>query len=85
MYVGMENIQNGQELNEAAIATLPERFPEPIRLCLHVRGDQVELWRFWASHKFANMDLIVNGTQKFSAFTFKNSADMAIATNAMAD
>ena len=85
LYVDMENIQNGQELIESTIATWPSHFPKPIRLCLHVRGDQVELWRLWAEDKFGDMNVIVTGTQKFSASTSKNSADMAIATNAMAD
>ena len=86
LYVDMENIQSSpQELIEAAIDTWPGWFPEPILLSLYVRADQAELWRLWATDRFDTLDVMVRGTQRFSASTSKNSADIAIATNAMAD
>ena len=35
--------------------------------------------------KFSNMKIVVNGTQHFSMSSTKNSADIAMATNAIAD
>ncbi len=52
---------------------------------LYVRADQAELWRLWAFGKFRNLDVVVKGTQHFSMSSTKNSADIAMATNAIAD
>ena len=86
LYVDVENLQNsGQELIATTIETWPDWFPKPIRLTLNVPSHSVELWRLWAGDRFDYMDVVVRGTQRFSASTSKNSADMAIATTAMAD
>ena len=85
LYVDIENIQNSQELIEAAIDTWPDRFPKPTRLCLHVRADQVDLWQLWATSKFERLEVTVAGIQKFSGSKSKNTADIAIATSALAD
>ena len=45
----------------------------------------MELWRLWAASHFQTLDVDVNGIQHFSTYSSKNSADIAIATNAMAD
>ncbi len=50
-----------------------------------LEAGQVELWRLWASSRFTDLEVVVNGTQHFSMSATKNSADIAIATNAMAD
>ena len=43
------------------------------------------MWRLWATSLFTDPEVKVNGTQHFSLSSSKNSADIAIATNAMAD
>ena len=63
----------------------PDTAPTPSRLTLYVRADQVELWRLWAVDQFSNVQVIVKGIQHFSRDSSKNSADIAIATNAIAD
>ena len=85
LYVDVENIQDDRGLIESAINTWPDRFPKPTRLWLSVPADMVEMWRLWAADRFEDVDVIVEGIQRFSGSTSKNTADMAIATSAMAD
>ena len=86
LYVDMENLQaDGQSLLQALMDHWPEKLPAATRLMLYVRADQTELWRLWATNQFANVEVVVHGTQHFSMSSTKNSADIAIATNAMAD
>ena len=86
LYVDMENLQvEGQSMVQSLIENWPDKVPAVTRLTLYVRADQTELWRLWATSQFANMELIVHGTQHFSMSSTKNSADIAIATSAMAD
>ena len=86
IYVDMENLQaDGQSLLQALMENWPEELPVASRLTLYVRADQTELWRLWATSQFAHVDVVVHGTQHFSMSATKNSADIAIATNAMAD
>ena len=86
LYVDMENLQaDGQSLLQSLMDHWPEKLPAATRLTLYVRADQTELWRLWATNQFANIEVVVHGTQHFSMSTTKNSADIAIATNAMAD
>ena len=67
------------------VSNWPTSAPMPSRLTLYVRADQTELWRLWASSQFRDLEVVVHGTQHFSMNSSKNSADIAIATNAMAD
>ena len=86
LYVDVENLQtDGQSMVENLIENWPDKAPSPSRLSLYVRADQVELWRLWANSRFADLEVMVHGTQHFSLSPTKNSADIAIATNAMAD
>ncbi len=86
LYVDMENLQNhGQRFIQNLIADWPDSVPKPVRLTLAVRADQTELWRLWATSRFEWLDIVVRETQRFSSSTSKNSADIAIATSAMAD
>ncbi len=86
IYVDMENLQaDGQSLLQALMENWPEELPTATRLTLYVRADQAELWRLWATSQFAPVNVVVHGTQHFSMSATKNSADIAIATNAMAD
>ena len=70
---------------QSLFANWPEQVPLPSRLRLYTRADQVELWWLWASHRFSDLEVTVHGTQHFSGSASKNSADMAIVANAMAD
>ena len=87
LYVDMENLQqaDGQRMVESLMENWPDQAPSPSRLALFVRADHVELWRLWASSRFPDLEVVAHGTQHFSMSSSKNSADIAIATNAMAD
>ena len=86
LYVDVENLHSsGQTVIHNLVANWPVKAPAPARLTLYVRADQVELWRLWAASRFSDLDVVVKGTQHFSMTSTKNSADIAIATNAMAD
>ena len=86
LYVDVENLHtDGQVLIQRLIEDWPDQVPALSRLTLYVKADQVELWRLWATSRFTGMEVVVNGTQHFSMSATKNSADIAIATNAMAD
>ena len=86
LYVDVENLQaDGQAMVQSLIENWPAKAPTPSRLTLYVRADQVELWRLWATGQFTDLEVVIKGTQHFSMSSSKNSADIAIATNAMAD
>ena len=86
LYVDVENLPaDGQSMVQSLIGNWPERVPKLTRLSLYVRADHVELWKLWATSRFPELDVVVHGTQHFSMSASKNSADMAMATNAMAD
>lgn len=86
LYVDVENLQSiAQPVIRSLVDEWPDKIPAPSRLALYVRADQVELWQLWAASRFDNLEVLVKGTQHFSMTSTKNSADIAIATNAMAD
>ena len=86
VYIDVENLQGeAQDLISSLMFNWPHPAPPPSRLTLYVRADQVELWRLWAVDQFSNVQVIVKGIQHFSRDSSKNSADIAIATNAIAD
>ena len=86
VYVDVENLQGeAQELMSGLMFNWPETAPPPSRLTLYVRADQTELWYLWAIDQFENVEVVVKGIQHFSRDSSKNSADIAIATNAITD
>ena len=86
LYVDVENLHSdGQALIQRLVDNWPDKVPALSRLTLYVKADQVELWRLWETSRFTDLEAAVNGTQHFSMSATKNSADIAIATNAMAD
>ena len=86
LYVDMENLHSdAQPLLQNLIANWPDKAPMLSRLTLYVRADQTELWRLWATSQFREVEVVVKGTQHFSMASTKNSADIAIATNAITD
>ena len=86
LYVDVENLHlDGQTVIQSLVDNWPDKAPAPSRLILYVQADQAELWHLWAARRFSNLEVVVKGTQHFSMTPTKNSADIAIATNAMAD
>ncbi|MBI2850389.1 MAG: NYN domain-containing protein [Chloroflexi bacterium] len=86
LYVDVENLMDlAKEAIAAAFEQWPEEFPRPSVLKLYARADQVELWRVWATHKFPSLEVHVTGVQHYSVSASKNSADIALALDAMAD
>ena len=86
LYVDTENLQNNAQLViETTIGQWPEGIPPLARLNLYVRADQVSLWDVWAASRFPGPTVIVKGIQHFTSSHSKNSADIAIAIDAVAD
>lgn len=86
LYADTENLQNyGQNLVRNLVDNWPPSAPPLALLSLYVQADRAELWRAWATSEFGDLRVIVRGIQRFSGDSSKNSADMAIASNAMAD
>lgn len=86
LYVDIENLQeDAKALICALIESWPKSFPRPGLITLYVQADQAELWRMWGVSKFKQSQVKVRGIQRFSGHLSKNSADIAIATDAVAD
>ncbi len=86
LYVDTENLQgSAQVLIKATIDEWPEVVPPVLRLNLYVAADRVALWDMWASSQFPQVSVTVKGIQHFSNQRSKNSADIAIAIDAVAD
>ena len=69
----------------AVAANWPSHRPPLSSVSLYVRADKTELWRLWAESAFPTLTLRVRGVQRFSANNSKNSADLAIAADAVSD
>lgn len=86
LYVDTENLRDSaQTLIESAIESWPEQAPPVARLNLYVRADLVQLWDLWAASRFPDLTVMVHGIQHFSGQPTKNSADIALAIDAVAD
>lgn len=86
VYIDVENLQeDAQSLISSLMHNWPSAAPAPARMTLYVRADQVELWRLWTVDQFGSVQVLVKGIQHFSRDSSKNSADIAMATNAIAD
>ena len=86
LYVDTENLQHSaQSLVETVIGQWAEGTPPLTRLNLYVRADRVALWDVWASSRFPQLAITVKGIQHFTSPHSKNSADIAIAIDAVAD
>ena len=85
-YVDIENLQDvAKEAVTTAIEHWPEEFPGPAVLKLYVRADQTELWDIWASHHISSVEVVVKGVQHYTVTGSKNSADISLALDALAD
>ena len=85
LYVDTENLRDSaQVLIEKAIESWPEQAPPVARLNLYVRADRAQLWDLWAASRFPHLAVVVHGVQHFSEQPAKNSADIALAIDAVA-
>ena len=86
LYVDVENLQShAQELLVLLLENWPPKIPRPTKVVLYVRADMVELWRTWALANISEQMVEVNGVQHFAASQSRNSADIAIAVEAVSD
>ena len=86
LYIDAENLQGGaQELIVNLLEDWSPAAPHPTRVVLYVRADMAELWTMWAHTNIKAPVVEVKGIQHFTAQQSKNSADIAIAVDALAD
>ena len=88
VYVDTENLRDNDRAHDViaqAIAGWPSVHPPVASLSLYVRADKVALWRIWAEASYPALAVRVRGVQHFSANRAKNSADLAITADAVAD
>jgi hypothetical protein len=86
LYVDVENLMDvAKEAITRVFEQWPEELQRPSMLRLYVRADQVELWRFWAAERRFSPDIQVVGVQHHTLKGSKNSADLALALDAITD
>ena len=86
LYIDVDNLQNdAQELVGSLVADWPPEVPELSKIVLYVRADLVALWEMWSLTLAPNAEVEVKGVQHFSMQGSKNSADIAIAVDAITD
>lgn len=93
VYVDVENLEGSQqqtketqEFIKSLLADWPETTPKPARLTLYVKADQSNLWNIWAGSRFPEIaNVSAAGVQHFSKNQSKNSADIAMAIDAITD
>ncbi len=88
LYVDVENLQGtnaAQEVIKSLLESWPSAAPSATRLNLYVRADHSLLWEVWAEDRFPNINVSAKGVQHFSNNPTKNSADIAMAIDAIAD
>ena len=88
IYVDTENLResdHAQTVVAQVVANWPADRPPLSGLSLYVRADKAELWQLWAETEFPALQVRVRGVQHFSNHRAKNSADLAITADAIAD
>ncbi len=86
LYVDVENLQEAaKQILTWAIEHWPPDFPPPGTVKLYVKADQMELWKIWASHTLPSVEVQCKGVQHYTTSGSKNSADLALALDALAD
>jgi hypothetical protein len=88
IYVDTENLRDSdhaQSLVARIVANWPADRPEIGNLSLYVRADRVASWEMWAEASYPDLRVRVRGVQHFSNNKAKNSADLAITADAVAD
>ena len=88
LYVDMENLQ-GQDFAQRFLTGLAQNWPSDVPplgvVRLYVRADTQVLWEMWMESQFADVGVSVRGIQHFSKNASKNSADIALALDAVCD
>ena len=87
LYVDTENLREADHAQDA-IAQAVAEWPGPLPLgsiSLYVRADKVAVWEMWAEESYPDLQVRVRGVQHFSNHKAKNSADLAITADAVAD
>ena len=87
VYVDIENLKNAghaRAVIETVIRDWGDSLPPVRRLCLFAPAEKTGLWSAWARGRFPELDISVRGIQRFARES-KNSADMAIVADAVAD
>ena len=86
LYIDVDNLQNdAQDLIGSLVEDWPDRVPQLSKIVLYVRADLVVLWEMWSLTLAPNAEVDVKGVQHFSMQGSKNSADIAIAVDAVTD
>ena len=88
IYVDTENLRDtdhAQSLVADIIANWPADKPALGRLSLYVRADKVANWEMWTEASYPQLQVRIRGVQHFSNQKAKNSADLAITADAVAD
>lgn len=87
LYVDTENLRAADREQET-VARVVADWPGPLplsSLSLYVRADKVAVWEMWAEEAYPELRVRVRGVQHFSNHKAKNSADLAITADAVAD
>ena len=87
IYVDTENLRDSDHAQNI-VAQIISDWPEPLPLgsvSLYVRADKVAVWEMWAESSYPDLRVRVRGVQHFSNHKAKNSADLAITADAVAD
>ena len=88
IYVDTENLRDSdhaQTMVAQVVANWPADRPPLSGLSLYVRADRVASWEMWAEASYPDLRVRVRGVQHFSSNKAKNSADLAITADAVAD
>ena len=88
IYVDTENLrdsEHAQTVVAQVVANWPTSRPPLSGLSLYVRADRVASWEMWAETSYPDLRVRVRGVQHFSSNKAKNSADLAITADAVAD
>lgn len=88
VYVDTENLMDNDRARDTVaqvIANWPDACPPLAGLSLYVRADKMAMWQLWADAEYPALRVRVRGVQHFSNSKAKNSADLAIAADAIGD
>ena len=87
IYVDTENLRDSDHAQNIVSQIITD-WPGPLPLgsvSLYVRADKIAVWEMWAESSYPDLRVRVRGIQHFSNNRAKNSADLAITADAVAD
>lgn len=94
LYVDVENLGGSARAQKVIVQVVVDwatkcpnnDFPAPSGLALYVKADKVELWKTWANAQFESVQRQdFRGVQHFTKEASKNSADIAMVADVVAD